>query len=822
MDYKDYLSKIQEDVNQRTKDILDYSQKRVDSIIGKTQINDETQGKPDKLDRLIKDNRLELATQAKIGTFEKLYLSNYLGDSRVPMYGYDDLDYASLVNLLASALEIELNMSIYQAIREQNGIPLPEYAFKNAPNQVIKINKLEINLGKAKQMYGALIELCNQFYDTLGRFFDKPSEFLDSLAKIAKIRNDANHTVQIDKEAFWYFYKMYAKLFNSSIYILLNYKETLKSQIRQQYASAYTYAGSYDSSEDDYIRSIGKGLTVNKDVTRGIIFTDSRQLSIKYEGTIAMAGQIHDVLLGYANKLSAFGVNYHILDLADGYYDRSLHEHKDWQSYLTILDDVCMKSGIDGDHPAALFIIGGDDVIPMPQLHNPISTPTDEAEGQDFLDSTVDSDLPYAYRSDAIKLTAKGDLSLDALQYDIMKPRLFVGRLPLESGFVKTRIDKDLYSYLLRALSAYEEGGISVEYPLMTTMRRTIRVGSMMKERIPVKSPDDLPDDMIAEDMLTSPSICITDSPKRGVKECRLQEYQKVLSSADMLLFLLHGGCHPASGVYSGEYINKDGNHIFPAAFSPELLHYGTFKCIATVSCFGAKFIGYDRGFSTLLSAIYKDSLSFMGSSRSSPGIFDDTIGQSNWEMYLASVRLMNLYLGYLFSGMQGAEALTRARLQYFSEFTSWRNSFATCRGVTTMLEFNYFGDPALWLKPKISAPSGNTYQVKYAGNEQINGDRWLINYDVVSEAKKPQGLLARLRAMVDKNFEDIHARISKQLYKEYGLDPREFYKACKYSSKGGDAGYSLLYRHADGEMITDTYVDVDAHGNINGIYGMY
>lgn len=831
MDYKDYLSKMQEDIKKRTNAILEESQYRLDAVLNKSNPQKDEKETPAKLCSLKKDDRLEAASQAKLGTFEKLYKMNYVADSKVPMYSFEDIDYASLVNLLASALELELNMSLYQVIRKEAGIQMPESAFKDTQRKEINVNGREINVGKSTQMYGALIELFKRYRATVGQYVKDSTGFVQSLAKIADVRNDANHTVMIDKDRFLGFYQIYSVCFNQNIESLLALKTNLKEQKKSRNHKSYSNIGTYDASEDDYIRGLENGITPSIKETPGIIFTDTRKLALKYEGEInyvsgdkvcSVSGAIHSWLLSYAEKLNDYGIKYSLLDLADGCYDYILNERNDWEAYLDILDDICEKLEISGRQPAGLFIIGGSDVIPMPQFHNPGHDPVSEANNLNCLDSTVDADLPYSYSSKAVKVNAKGELSLDALSREIMTPRFYVGRLPLENGYIKTSIADDLKCYLERALAAYSKGGIRVDSPLMTTCKRTIKVGSYMTENLPLSIATALPDDMQAGQMVTSPSLSIEKDSRGKYEEYGLDDYKIALSESDMLIFLLHGGGHPSSGSYVGDYKDANDNRIQPTAFDPALLHYGKAKCIATVCCFGAKFIGYNREFSTLLSSIYKDTLSFMGSSRSAYGEFDDSMEKRGVTTPPYSVRMMRYYLQFFFSGMQGGEALAKAKAQYISGVTSWQIPDDIPQGLTTILEFNYFGDPMLWMKPRIPAPSACGVTDVFNRTEEVIGDKWSVEYEPVGSDGWQTGLLERVRSNVDRNFEEIHSFISEKLYKEFGLSPREFYGANRFSTAAGEKGYSIQYRHTDGFFYSDTFVKTDLKGNVLSMYHTY
>lgn len=778
---------------------------------------------PSKLDRLVRDSRLEEVSQAKIGTFERLYYRDYMADSRVPMYGFEDLDYATLVNLLASTLELELNKSLYQAVRRDAGV------------ERLRIGRQEVNLRKRSQMYGTLIELFKAFRETTARVVGDADAFVDALSTIADCRNDANHTEYISKQKFLEFYRLYSGTFNRWIGALLDLKTSFVRREHRYVAPDYGAPARYDAAEDDYIRSLRDSLNkVSLSSGRhGLIFTNTKKLALKYFGDVnyAQSGQlcshaehIRAILKEYITQLESFGCDYGLLDLAAADYGYILDERSDWRAHLDILDDVCRKNRIDGEAPAALFIIGGNDVIPMPRFHNPAQEEQQEALELDSLDHTVDTDLPYAYGGEFVRVTAKNELSLDALSAVIGRPRFHVGRLPLEEGFMKTSLEDDLVSYLSRSLAAFADGGIAVTAPLMTTCRSTRQVGAFMVEDVPLVGGNEVPEEMSAGAMVTSPALAFNDDAKGRYQRKGGKEYKALLSRADMLVFLLHGSGVPSSSYYYGEYSDEQVGKYNPIAFGPELLAAGNIKSIATVSCFGAKFIGYDRKNSTLLSAIYRDTLCFMGSSRSALGDFDYSLACKRDRTPGWSVRLMHFYLHLLFSGVQGGEALSRARIKYMEGVTSGRcPDEGIADGLLTLQEFNFFGDPMLCLKPRISLPAGYGGVSRSLPGYYADGDGWSREYSPVNLRKNEAGsLLDRVRGLVDDSFSRIHQTIADELYRKWGIDPRDLSCVNRYRSAAGEQGYTLRYRYKDDDLVTYTVVDTDLSGKVVRLYHTY
>lgn len=818
MDYKDLLSNIQKENEKRLQDILSRNQAVLNSYRNPAQ--EKPFKEPHKIDRLVRDHRLSQEAQTKIGTFEKLYFRNYLEDSKVPMYGYEDLDYASLVNLLTSALEVELNLSVYQEIR------------RTAGNEELYLNGKEINLGKPKQMYGALLALFTEYKGIVARYVCDVDTFLADFSDIAKTRNRASHTEVISKQEFLAFYASYSNLFNTNIGKLLDLKENLKKESRVN----TSYSASYDVSSDDYVANLKKSLASKQNSKRGVILTNTKKLAHKYFGAINYGNvsasedgkpeiwsyslPILNKLAEYAKHLEQYGCSYTILDLGHSDYGYILEERDDWRACLDILDDYCSRNDISGENPVSLFIIGGDDVIPVPQFHNPGQDVGEEIHDINELDNTVDSDLPYAYCGSDVKLTKKGELSLDALSSVIGKPRFYVGRLPMESGFMKTSIKDDVYSYLDRASQAFSESGMCINAPLMTTCRNAMAVGSFVVDGIPVVKDGASSEEMTKGEMITSPALAVEDDPDGRFRQTGLEDYASILSRSDMLIFLLHGGGAPTTNSYYGDYTDETLGRINPKAFAPEMLSCGTIKNIATVSCFGAKYIGYDRAKSMLLSALYKDTICFVGASRTAFGDFDDSM-EKGVRHPRYSGRMMNYYLRLLFSGVPAAEALQKAKIKFMDGVVAQKYGECIGIGMTTLLEFNYYGDPMLWMQPRIS--EAELYSTSGLAGYSSFGDSWSRDYKKIElPSENRGGFLARVRNAVDRNFSDIHSIITERLYDEWGLEPRELYRASSFKSADGESGYLFRYKHSDNGINTFAFAEADDKGQIKTVYYTY
>lgn len=865
MDFNDYLSSLDKNLEKDLEYFDRIEKDFLENILNSsdlcTEICDNTQDSPsiphdrkndsDTIARLKLDRRLEESSKSKIGTFETIYNETFLAETHKPIasYGFSDLDYSALVTLLASILEIELNLSIYQAIREKNGIDLSRFYDKNTSGPSITIGKTSIDFGSRKQMLRALQMLIDKEQAFLSSHFKNISRFNNMLKKVIDIRNDASHGLSITKNNFLAFYKTYSELYNGYIFDILDLKENLapKSQKRKKSKNdaSYAYFCSYDNIEeqkddDDYIRSILESnfTLIDHECNSGIIMTDCRKLSLKYSGDADLYEYIYNQFIKIIKKYKNIGITYRLFDVDDK-YSHLLEDNPGWMGYYKALNEYCSKNNISSKEPKGLFIIGGDDVIPMPRIENP----SWENHSERLLEETVDADMLYAFNEEAVRVNKNARLSYNALLENIDSPRFYVGRLPLENGMMTTSFDEDIISYLERALRSHSEGGINITSPLFTTCHRAQTCGLNMTEGIPllelphnhnifeanmVISPltmlsfeaDRLQNNSVITDMVRNPAI---------LKHCS-EEYLEILSKSDMLIFLLHGGYTPGKPLYYGDAIKREltsrsSERCSPAAFSPTLFKKPGvhIKSVAGVCCYGARFIDYAREDSALLTAMYNDTMLFYGSSRIALGSFDEFLESSQGQNEYSLVQTRH-YLQNLLSGVQAGTAIHNAKTSYvkhYSEARKKNQNYETNHWyfLTTILEFNLFGDPLLNVKKIMDIPFEDKYDFDdiFDFSHDFDCEK---SYSVVysAENEKRKSILDRIRGMVDRNFEDIHNKINEKLYSQYKIEPRDLYCAKKYTDGRGRNGYTLTYK--SGETAFESYkiVNTDMDGNINSI----
>lgn len=868
MDLNDYLSSINKDI-QKDLEYLD----RMQNDFLENILNKKTPETPSEIDnifpnastptvqeknednsiaRLKLDRRLEESSKSKIGTFESIYNDTFFEDTRMPIasYGFNDLDYAPLVNLLGSILEIELNLSVYQCIRQKNGIDLNRFYDTDTDGPRIRIGEKTIKFGDRKQMLGSIQLLIEKEMDYLSGYI-KDIKSLDSLLKkIIKTRNDASHTLAISKERFISFYRLYSELYNSYIFSILDLKERLKSSAEQQDMSYRLPTASYhysaydsdnDKSDDDYIRALFEdvGAQTDRECSTGIIMTDCSKLAVKYYGDIRNIDErIYNRFNEIIQLYSQVGIEYRLFDVNDEYAP-ILENNPGWIGYHKALEDYCRKHSISSDNPIGLFIIGGDDVIPMPKLDNP----TCNKFSVRVLEETIDSDMMYAFDSNAVRVHNGNKLSWNTLIRELGKPRFYVGRLPLENGMMTTSFESDVYGYLERAVIAHSEGGVRIEAPTLTTCHSTKVSAQQMTEDIPLLN---LPykDGLFESDMIISP-LTMLDTEKEeaiqtpaikkmvddvtAIEDCQKQ-YLEVLSQADMLIFLLHGGYNPRYPVYAGEVRYRDEvdqmpRRYQPATFMPSIFTRDniTIRSVAGVCCYGARFIDYERRDSSLLTAIHHDTLLFYGASRIAYGTFDEGLSANGGQTEYALVQ-MKYYMNYLLSGVQAGIAIQKAKEDYARFSITARKNYKEYETdctvfMTTLLEFNLFGDPLLNVQKLIDIPQ-NIDESLIDLPDFVYDAREERSYQSVFFAgnSKKRSILDNVRELVDSNFESIHQKINETLYRHYSIDPRELHSVRKYNDGYGKSGYLLVYTTEDSPFDSAKFVDTDINGNINNI----
>ena len=762
-------------------------------------------------------NGLEDDSETKVGNFESL-ISNYFTTSdgaqeQFASFGYDDVDMSPMVSLLASVVEIEFKVLLADYIDVWG----------------LKGEGTKATLGSLSNVYNhnkGCRFLKNIFASA--RVAVDISESQKQFDTITRKRNCASHGEIITPQNFIQFY-------NRTFYPF--YHGTLKAIVEYKAASVdkcgdARLAGSQPSdrlSEQPFMDNGRRPVARQYDNRytgdsggKCVIFTNLDILALKYcsdvNQVVDIDGRkmissvplaiIREIIEPFCLQAAQYGMEYKLLNVSDSAYDRLVDSERSWDSHLAVLDSFCQHEGIGSDTPVSLFILGGDDVIPMPKVKNPIVTPEIAAEKLQMLESTLEADWLYSFPSRCVSITKDGYLEWEPLSG--IRPRFHVSRLPMENGLMETSLKQDLQSYFERANG--ERDGIDIRNFTMVACDSAKRVANKIAEGLPV-SP--IPYNVDSEYYYGKAFI----SPKLNIEQDNdsRDEYLRHLKHSDMLAFILHGSHHPNMPFYVGQDLNEHTNQ--PPAFSPEYFSWSPAKVIASICCWGARFINYRREKSALLSAIYSNGLIFFGSCRPAWGAFDFCFSDGVPAEISLAEKLQRLFMLFLLAGYPSGEALSMAKCVYVNRIPE--NDKHKALHQLTLLEFNLFGDPMLRLKPSISLPddifgsseSDNVYMLP-----NFSTGAFSTKISVVANYENSD-ILSRVRSLVDSNLNNIRYRLNELLPQKYRIDPTTLRRVERWSAASNGESYCFCYKDRETEEMT-TYVFTDTDGKITQIFG--
>lgn len=518
----------------------------------------------------------------------------------------------------------------------------------------------------------------------------------------------------------------------------------------------------------------------NSSEQEGIIWTDTQRLANK-NGISRIA--VADIIEGFINANNDFGLNWHLLDMAD--HQVGLGEAT-WMDYSDVLQNYIKDEGIASGPHLSLFIVGGNDVIPQPAEDNPCG-------GSSDYEMFVYADFYYCFY---------GQLPLDFLDFN--KARCNVARLPLETGQMHTSIEEDLQAYFNISNMVSEQGGIGIGRAVMTSNYDWIPASREMSRNLPTEHMDD-EDEVVLDNMFLSPSIM------EDMDDELAEQYYEKLSEADMLVFNLHGACNPEdSGFYSSGL-----------AFSIDMLSESNARIFNTVACWGGRYIRYAREQSMLLSAMYGGGvLLYSGSCVPAMGKCGNFQHDETWRIQPAaySETFMARFAEYECLGtMTAGEAFLKAKCDYYNSSRQIEEDEII---LATVLMFNLYGNPKLRTHPNVEAIAAIQED---DGSKQVRMPfRKMKRTAVMKAQKQPNGtksLVEEVRGMVDSNLRMIHDTITTYLYQQLGLEPRELYSVERYETTNAqgrpEKGYLYNYQRKIGPVSTQVRAKLDEHGHL-------
>lgn len=558
-------------------------------------------------------------------------------------------------------------------------------------------------------------------------------------------------------------------------------RETNESTVASRLSCNKQSGRGYSSSKDSLDSIVPGGC---------IILTNIGLLAKKFD---VKTSQVKELLECFVEIKQQAGVTYYIIDAGDYTYKSkkgifgskkvALHSGSDIGGYMDILMDfVSFKEKSKENVPENLFIIGGNDIIPMPKTKNYV--PINDAN------KTIDSDILYSfpYGSGMVDELEKQEI----FKYDQV---FHTGRLP----FAKDATFDDLFSYLQR----------DIDHTFGIKMNEMYAQCDPNWKNVSVKIS----------------RLSYIDNFMRNF-DGRISDeyyYNKIILSPMVLLNNINQIFHPSATLY---YYNLHGGNTAPFYFgvplkgenavpvlSPEYMAATQSpNVVVSEACYGARFIGLKKDESMLLSSLSANTLNFVGSSRVSWGNQDnehttpENVGVSSADV------LAYRFMKALFEGYKMGEAMFIARNEVLTSCKA-----GDLKAALTVVEFNLFGDPTLFI---ISDDNEEDNKSKSADTRHLKPKAYIeksipMSYsaEVIKTDKHDDNMsiLQQVRNAVDANIAQIHDTISSHLYQAYGIAPRPASSIFKVRYGDGREEYDFRYEVSGKEAEEKTYYSVTA-----------
>lgn len=521
----------------------------------------------------------------------------------------------------------------------------------------------------------------------------------------------------------------------------------------------------------------------------GIILTDATALARKYGCSVQ---DVYDVFNDFIQTAYDQQMYWTFLDIAQYGLD-STNGTPSWIECNDAVSRCIADNGLQPGPDLHLFIIGGNDVIPIPVVEDP----------WEYGSGHLPTDMCYAFPDTYII----DMLESNEVEFTADDVRNNVGRLPLEDGELETDIRSDLGAYF--NISSMYSGGIPVGNVLMISNSEWIPASVTMTQHLPLLYNTDDPE-LIRNGMYISPKLLTEDEESVDI-------YCKSLEKADMLMFNLHGS--DAEGMC--------GFYSIDEAFNPSLLSESHARVFNTVACFGARYSEYDRYDSMLLSALYGGGiLLYTGSLVSVPMFYNEESNEARELLFnpgTGSEVLMRIYPLYQFKGMTVGEALLQAKCDYFN---MCRHVESDGFSLSTALMFCLYGNPMLHVRRRQYVVE-SALQNDAMPPAPVKGDGTplmkTLRQRVMQKSNGSQSLLEQVRGYVDDNLNAIRSMVEQHLYQQLGLNPQHLDSIDQFSRPTIDGnyelGYTFNYHNPQRTFGADNFVEVDSKGKVKRIY---
>ena len=515
------------------------------------------------------------------------------------------------------------------------------------------------------------------------------------------------------------------------------------------------------------------GKTAHVKSLYGIILTNVFLLARKFN---VSENDVRSSLQHFIQEKEIFGVHYRLADVSYyTYYKKNIlgfskklcmKEQVSLWTCMDVLMDIHDEE-VEGKKPMSqyLFIIGGDDVIPMPCVRHYAS---------DCPDATIDTDILYAY--------PYGEKALTMLEEGVLfecSPQFMVGRLPIEED---TSME-DWCNYLERALNCSRGIPVKGAYAQCDPNWKNVSAvvaDSLIENDWLMNLDGYLPDDYYYQRLILSPRI------DAGSVE------QVFRTDASLYYYNLHGSDALEERAYFGRTVSKLMD--FPVLYPEHMCTCVSPNIVVCEACYGARFIGLDKWHSMLLASLYSRTLLYVGSSRVAWGA-EDPHFMTGYEVLVPQCAdvIAHTFIDKVMRGHSSGEAMLLARMRLLEmDYTP--------HSLASVVEFNLFGDPSLGMEVSMR----EVFDISAC---KMARKSYVMQKMEAFDDKSHNSPLQQVRQAVDNNIRQIHLEISNYLYRFYGIEPRTSCNVCRLEYLDGRRELNFVYKVSSDGIVPMEYV---------------
>ena len=539
----------------------------------------------------------------------------------------------------------------------------------------------------------------------------------------------------------------------------------------------------------------------------GYILTNLKVLSKKLS---CSTDTVRSLLEQYISCRQQCNIEYTLLDVANyspkhpinkSFFSSNIHlsPSDGWEKHQRLLMDSYFYDK-EKKNVEYLFIIGSDDVIPMPSVGMHSSN-----------ESPILSDLPYSHL-----YGDKTESMISAYTIYQQPQMLFVGRLPLADDATLSMLQIYLQNACnmsikgLRNICAY--GQCDPHWKKVTSLISQDLYNNRLFRDYP-----DLSAQCVYRSLLLTPFVT-TESTEYGIE-------QIFNPDASFYFFNMHGNSHPANNNYYGAEVRFDDEkeRFFSGITPKQFRSANSLNIVVAEPCFGAKPNKKKHDESILLSALVTKTVLFFGSTHVAWGASDPTSqvpSSQNNTPHISGADIMAMEVIYnLLQGVPAGAALWRGRSSNFIK------DGMTPIVIDTCLEFNLFGDPSLTIYGISLDDKLANKIVPYTKKEMYLSKLDRVIYPSrqgetmkvkTTFSNKSNSALSLVRDAVNRNILEINKKLNTYLYKNYNIIPKQLNKILEIRHTNNEIDYAYYYKDVDIEM--DYVVTIDKKNQIKSV----